>query len=97
MKRIPLQVEAVFLPDGRVLPRRIFVREIPYEINKIRRIRPYCPPLSGGLAPLEYTVLIHGIEKRLYYETDRNLWFSMKETTPNLYESCVFQPCDPAQ
>ncbi len=78
-RRIQLEVEAVFHTDGSFAPRRIYVEDKPYEIQKIMDVRSYCPRVVGCVAPVQYTVLVEGARKKIYYEADSNSWFSIKE------------------
>lgn len=78
-KRIQLEVEAVFHTDGSFAPKRIYFDDKPYEIDKIVNVRPYCPRVVGCIAPIQYTVLVEGATKKIYYEGDSNSWFSVKE------------------
>ena len=78
-KRIPLAVEALFLPDGTFKPQKLIHNDTVFDITRVIRIRPYCPRVVRCIAPIEYTVIIDGIEKQIYYEEDTNTWFSVKE------------------
>ena len=78
-KRIPLGVEALFLPDGTVKPKRLIYNGTVFDITRVVQIRPYCPRVVRAIAPIEYTVRIDGRERQIYYEEDTNTWFSVKE------------------
>ena len=78
-KRIPLTVDALFLPDGTFKPRKLIYNDTVFEITRIVQIRPYCPRVVRCTAPIEYTVIIDNVERRIYYENDTNTWFSVKE------------------
>ena len=78
-KRIPLTVDALFLPDGSLKPQKLIYNETVFEIARIVSVRPRCPRVVRCIAPVEYTVIIDGIEKQIYYEEDSNTWFSVKE------------------
>lgn len=78
-KRIPLTVDALFLPDGSLKPQKLIYNETVFEITRIVSVRPRCPRVVRCIAPVEYTVIIDGIEKQIYYEEDSNTWFSVKE------------------
>lgn len=78
-KRIALRVDAEFLAEGGFLPTRVIFDEKTYEIKKILRIKKYCPQTVGCIAPIEYTVVIDNIEKKIYYEEETKSWFSIKE------------------
>ena len=78
-KRIPLTVDALFLPDGTFKPRKLIHNDTVFDITRIVQIRPYCPRVVRCIAPIEYTVIIDNVERRIYYENDTNTWFSVKE------------------
>ena len=77
--RVPLTVDALFLPDGSFRPRKIYFGGVPYEITRVLQKRRYCPKEVGCFAPVEYTVLVERRQKKIYYEADTNTWFSVKE------------------
>lgn len=77
--RVPLTVDALFLPDGSFRPRKIYFGGVPYEITRVLQKRRYCPKEVGCFAPIEYTVLVERRQKKIYYEADTNTWFSVKE------------------
>ena len=78
-KRIPLTIEALFLPDGSFKLQKLIYNSTTYHITRVVGHRPYCPRVVRCIAPIEYTVIIGGIEKQIYYEEDTNTWFSVKE------------------
>ena len=78
-KRIPLTIEAIFTSDGTIKPRKIIVRDGTFSIDKITYVKRRCPQVVPCVAPIEYTVLIDGNEKRIYFEPHSNMWFSIKE------------------
>lgn len=78
-KRIPLTVDAVFLTDGTIKPRKIILKEGVYSIDKVLNIKRFCPQTVPCVAPIEYTALVEGIEKKIYFEPHSNMWFSIKE------------------
>lgn len=78
-KRIPLAVDVLFMPDGRLKPRKLIYNDTVFEITRVVGIRPYCPRVVRCIAPIEYTVIVDDIEKQIYYEEDTNTWFSVKE------------------
>lgn len=77
--RVPLTVDALFLPDGNFRPRKIYFGGEPYEITRVLQRRKYCPTEVACFAPVEYTVLVERRQKKIYYEADTNTWFSVKE------------------
>lgn len=78
-KRIPLTVDVIFMADGTLKPRRIVIKEGVYHISRILNVRHFCPSVVPCVAPLEYTVLVEGNEKKIYFEPHSNMWFSVKE------------------
>ena len=78
-KRIQLEGEAGFHTDGSFAPKRSYFDDKPYESDKIVDGRPYGPRVVGCVAPIQYTVLVEGATKKIYYEGDSNSWFSVKE------------------
>ncbi len=78
-RRIQLEVEAVFHTDGSFAPKRIYFDDKPYDIDKILNVRAYCPRVVGCVAPIQYTVMVGGTMKKIYYEADSNSWFSVRE------------------
>ncbi|MBO5090904.1 MAG: hypothetical protein J6K52_00385 [Clostridia bacterium] len=78
-KRISLGVESFFTPDGSLYPKKIVFGDQAFEITRVLRKRNYCPRSVPCIAPIEYTVIIDGKEKYIYFEADTNMWFSIKE------------------
>ena len=78
-KRIPLTVDALFLPDGSFKPRKLIYKDSVFEITRLLSVRPFCPRVVRCIAPIEYTVIIDDAERKIYYEPDTNTWFSVKE------------------
>lgn len=76
--RLPLSVEARFTTDGRMIPLRVRCPDEAYEIDRVLAVRRYRPPGVACIAPVEYTVIICGIEKHIYYEADSCTWFSVR-------------------
>lgn len=82
-ERIPLAVQVVIRPDGSITPQKVLLDEAQYDITSIVSVRRFCPRIVPCIAPVEYTVMIHGILKRIYYESDTNKWFSVRERNRN--------------
>ena len=78
-RRMPLAVEAVFMTDGSLKPKKLFFKDNTFEITKVTRTRRYCPQQVRAIATIEYTVIIDNQERQIYYEADTNTWFSVKE------------------
>lgn len=83
-KKVPLGVEAKFLTDGTILPRVIWLDANRYVIERIVCKNKHHPPEVGCIAPLEYTVMVEGFIKNLYYEPSTQQWFSVKEIEDRL-------------
>ncbi len=78
-RRIPLTIDALFLPDGTFKPQKLIYNDTVFHITRVVQIRPYCPRVVRCIAPIEYTVIIDSVERKIYYESDTNTWFSVKE------------------
>ncbi len=78
-KRIPLSVYVIVNNDGSFRPVKIIYASKTYDITRIKRKMKITPPGIGCVAPVEYTVIIEGKERQIYYEPSTNLWFSVKE------------------
>ncbi|MBQ7906682.1 MAG: hypothetical protein IJ309_03970 [Clostridia bacterium] len=77
--RVNLEVDARFLKNGKMRPRRIIYGGKTFEITRVLDTRNYCPRVVSCVAPVEYLVLVEGVEKRIYFEAYTNSWFSVKE------------------
>lgn len=78
-KRIPLAVDAIFTSDGKIKPRKIILDEGIFTVDRVISIKARCPQVVSSVAPLEYTVMIEGCEKKIYFEPHSNTWFSVKK------------------
>jgi hypothetical protein len=81
--RVPLSIEAQFLTNGSVKPKKIIIKDESFEISRVIRTRRRNPFLVPAIAPIEYTVLVEGYEKKIYFERDTNSWFSIKKIAEN--------------
>ena len=77
-RRINLDVDVRFKPDGTLIPRRITYKARQYPISRITGQRPFIPSEVRCKEPIEFTTIINGQEKKLYYEYSTNTWFSIK-------------------
>ena len=73
-----LQVEADFLPDGKVIPKVLYWenedgRVLPFSIDRILDIERGACLKAGGFG-LRYCCLIHGKRRELFLQED-NRWF----------------------
>lgn len=77
-KRVPLTVNAVFMTDGTIKPKKIITSNGVFNIDRIVDIKRYCPRVVSCVAPIQYTVIVEGTEKKIYFEPHSNMWFSVK-------------------
>lgn len=78
-ERVPLAVDAVFTTSGEFRPKQLIYKGEHFDISRVLGVRRYCPREVGCIAPVEYTVVIEGVQKRIYYERETNRWFSVRE------------------
>ena len=78
-QRIPLNVDALFLSNGKIKPRKIILKEGVFKIDRVVSSKNYCPQVVPCVAPVEYTVFVEGEQKKIYYEPHTNMWFSVKK------------------
>ena len=76
--RIPLAVGVVYTADGNFKPKTIIVNDEKFLIDKVLYKKNYCPKSVGAIAPIEFTVLVSGETKKIYFEKDSGKWFSIK-------------------
>ena len=79
LERIDIDVEGIFCRDGSVVPEAVIFSGKKFEITRIlsRNMR-----YAAGVpcvAPIEFCVIIDGVEKRIYYERDSGRWFAVRE------------------
>jgi len=77
--RTPIGVEAIFMPDGSFTPKKLWYKGKSFDIIRVLRERKYSPWQVRAIATTEYTVIIDDTERQIYYETESNMWFSVKE------------------
>ena len=78
-ERVPLSVEVLFDADGNMTPCRILCKEGNFSIDRVLRVGNYCPPMVPARAPVEYTIVVTGQRKRLYFEPHSQKWFAVRE------------------
>ena len=78
-RRIPLNVDALFLSNGKIKTRKIILKEGVFKIDRVVSSKNYCPQVVPCVAPVEYTVFVEGEQKKIYYEPHTNMWFSVKK------------------
>lgn len=92
-KRINLDVDVRFKSDGTLIPQRITYKAKQYPVSRIIGQRPFIPSEIKCKEPLEYTTIIRGKEKKLYYEYSTNTWFSIKQyISTNRFENPDARP-----
>ena len=77
-KRINLDVDVRFKSDGTLIPRQVTYKARHYAVSRVLGQRPFIPREVRCKEPIEYTTIIDGKEKKLYYEYSTNTWFSIK-------------------
>ncbi len=77
--RIPLVVEVIYYENGHFEPSSIIFDDISYNVDKVIRKGNYCPKNIGCLAPIEYTIMVEGQTKKIYFEEHTKKWFSVKQ------------------
>lgn len=77
-KRINLDVDVRFKSDGTLVPRNVTYKARHYTVSRVLGQRPFIPREVKCKEPIEYTTIIDGKEKKLYYEYSTNTWFSIK-------------------
>ena len=75
--RIPLTVGVIYSKSGEALPRTVIFEGERFVIDKILFSKKKSPLVVPCIAPIEYTVLIDGREKKIYFEKDTGKWFSV--------------------
>ena len=77
-QRFPLNVDVIFLADGTIKPQKIILKEGTYKIDKVVSSKNYCPLVVPCVSPVEYTVIVEGSQKKIYYEPHSSKWFSVR-------------------
>ena len=77
--RTPIGVEAIFMPDGSFVPKKLWYKGNSFEIIRVECVRKHSPWQVLAISTTEYTVLIDDTERQIYYEPESNQWFSIKE------------------
>ena len=76
--RVPITVEVIIDKTGAMIPRRVIMEYDSYRVDKYLGKKPHCPyciPVNGSTD--QYSVVIAGYRKNLYYEPRTNKWFSV--------------------
>lgn len=82
-KRIPLAVGVVYSADGNFKPKTISVNGEKFLIDRVLYKKNYCPKSVMAIAPIEFTVIVAGEIKKIYFEQDTGKWFSVKRVKKN--------------
>lgn len=81
--RIPLAVGVIYSADGVFKPKTISVNGEKFLIDRILYKKNYCPKSVPAIAPIEFTILVEGETKKIYFEKDTGKWFSVKKVLKN--------------
>ena len=81
--RIPLAVGVIYSADGVFKPKTISVNGEKFLIDRVLYKKNYCPKSVAAIAPIEFTVLVEGETKKIYFEKDKGKWFSVKKILKN--------------
>lgn len=84
-ERIPIEIRARIRVDGSVVPEDVIVLGVRYHITSVLKKCAVRPIGISCISALEYTVMIEGRRKKIYYEKLSGKWFSVKERN-GLYE-----------
>ena len=71
-------IDVIFTKEGDMMPKTLIFDEKRFDIRKVVGKRRYCPKEVPCVAPIEYTIMIDNIEKKIYFEPDTFMWFSVK-------------------
>jgi hypothetical protein len=82
-ERIPLAVDVLFMPDGKMKPRKLVYNGQVFDIKRVIKTKRYAPSVVPCIAPIEYTVQIDNTEKQIYFEPETYMWFSVKQINEN--------------
>ncbi len=77
--RIPLAVGVIYSADGVFKPKTISVNGEKFVIDRVLYKKNYCPKSVPAIAPIEFTILVEGETKKIYFEQDTGMWFSVKK------------------
>ena len=81
--RIPLAVGVIYSADGIFKPKTILINGEKFLIDRVLSKKNYCPKSVGAIAPIEFTVMVAGEIKKIYFEKDTGKWFSVKRVKKN--------------
>ncbi len=75
--RIPLSVGVIYSADGTFKPKTISVGGEKFSVDRVLYKKNFCPKSVPAIAPIEFTVLVEGEAKKIYFEQDTGKWFSV--------------------
>lgn len=81
--RIPLAVGVIYSADGIFKPKTISVNGQVFSIDRVLYKKNHCPKSVGAIAPIEFTIVVEGETKKIYFEKDTGKWFSVKKILKN--------------
>ena len=81
--RIPLAVGVIYSADGIFKPKTILINGEKFKIDRVLYKKNYCPKSVSAIAPIEFTVMVAGEIKKIYFEKDTGKWFSVKRVKKN--------------
>jgi hypothetical protein len=61
-----------------MMPKTLIFDEKRFDIRKVVKKSRYRPKEVPCIAPIEYTIMVDNIEKKIYFESDTFMWFSVK-------------------
>lgn len=76
--RVPLTVGVVYSTNGIFKPKTISLGHERFVIDRVLYKKNYCPKSVPAIAPIEFTVIVEGETKKIYFEKDTDKWFSIK-------------------
>ena len=88
--RIPLAVGVIYSADGIFKPKTISVNGENFKVDRVLYKKNYCPKNVPCIAPIEFTVLVEGETKKIYFERDTGKWFSVKKVLKDNEGSSYF-------
>ena len=77
--RVPLTVGVIYSKGGDFKPKTIFVDGETFSVDKVLYRKNYCPKSVPAIAPIEFTILVEGETKKIYFEKDTGKWFSIRK------------------
>ena len=88
-ERINLDVDATFSSRGTLIPRKVLYDKRHYPVSRVVGQRPFSPEGITCADPIEYTTIIRGKKKKLYYEPSTSTWFSVKWRPRQYFPVCA--------